>query len=287
MTEPVTEPADTEAPKSGLVRRIGPAIALIIFAFAVTYSGGWFFAFAAGLSGVLMIMEWQTMTKVARNSPTGVLQSSAIVVAVGLSVLGPISASLAVLGLGALAAGGTSKIGGTKLSSGIFGVLYIGLPMVGAVWLRDIPHVGLYNILWIYAVVWAGDTGAYFMGRLIGGPKLAPAISPNKTWAGAIGGATASIIAGLGTAVWASATLYDAPPTYIIVIAGSLFVGIVAQLGDLGESYFKRRVNIKDSGTLIPGHGGALDRLDGFLTAVLVSVLLVYLFGGDGHVWIG
>ena len=291
----MTEQAKTEPPKSGLVRRIGPAILMSIFALAVTISGGWFFAFAAALCGVLMVMEWQTMTGVSRNSATGILQSSSIIVAVGLSVVGPYSASLAVLGLGALAAGAVAKIHGTKLWHGIFGVLYLGVPMLGAMWLRNAPgdmsggvaHVGLFNILWVFAVVWAGDTGAYAFGRIIGGAKLAPAISPNKTWAGSLGGAFLSILAGLSMAYLAADMTEIQPPVIWLVALVSLGVGVVAQLGDLFESSLKRSLGVKDSGTLIPGHGGALDRLDSFLFAVVLGVALIMIFGGDGHVWIG
>ena len=293
-TPPVNENATSQQPSSGLVRRIGPAIFMSVFALSVTFAGGWFFAFAAGLTGVLMILEWQTLTNVSRNSASGLLQSSSIVIAVGLSVLGPISASLVILGLGSLAAGLAAKVQGAKLWQAIFGVLYMGLPMVAIMWLRETPggehafrSVGFYNILWIFAVVWTGDTGAYMFGRLIGGPKLAPNISPNKTWAGAIGGAAASIAAGLAMAFLAMNVLYDSQPSVLMVSLVAFVVAVVAQLGDLAESAFKRSVGVKDSGNLIPGHGGALDRLDGFLPAVLVAVALVTFFGTVGHVWLG
>jgi phosphatidate cytidylyltransferase len=129
-------------------------------------------------------------------------------------------------------------------------------------------------VFWLFAVVWATDTAAYISGRLIGGPKLAPRFSPNKTWAGLIGGALAAALVG----VIAATLMGDAPmPSMALASAG---LAVVAQAGDLVESALKRRFGVKDASTLIPGHGGVLDRLDGMLFAAPVFVALMMWTGG-------
>ncbi|WP_408606101.1 phosphatidate cytidylyltransferase [Elstera litoralis] len=151
----------------------------------------------------------------------------------------------------------------------------IGFPVISIsctcwVWLRVMPD-GREMVLWLMGVVWATDTGAYFVGRMIGGPRLAPTISPNKTWAGLIGGmaAAAGIAALIGSAVGGSGA--------VLALWGGL--AVVAQTGDLAESALKRHAGVKDSGRMIPGHGGILDRVDGLMPVALVLVLLVAFFG--------
>ena len=144
------------------------------------------------------------------------------------------------------------------------------MPVLSLVWLRVVQPAGLRQVLWILCVVWATDTVAFFAGSVIGGPKLAPAISPNKTWAGAIGGLVGASLVGLGFAIAVGV------PITIAMIASAL-VGLAAELGDLQESWIKRRLHIKDSGNLIPGHGGLLDRLDSLLFAAPAVCLMLLL----------
>jgi phosphatidate cytidylyltransferase len=142
------------------------------------------------------------------------------------------------------------------------GFVYSLAPAIALLWIRDRSPLGIELLLWVFITTWSVDIGAYFAGRTIGGPKLAPAISPNKTWAGLIGGmAAAALFGGLWT------MLLDLPPI-LLWLAAPFALG--AQIGDLFESWLKRRGGVKDSGTWLPGHGGALDRLDGL---VVVSVL--------------
>jgi phosphatidate cytidylyltransferase len=140
--------------------------------------------------------------------------------------------------------------------------------------LRNDAALGLVAILWLFAVVWAGDTGAYFAGRLIGGPRLAPAVSPNKTWAGAIGGAVAGVAAGSLVLVAAGFALR---PMHLVV---ALAVSVSAQIGDLAESALKRQFGVKDASTLIPGHGGLMDRVDGLLFAATAALAIGFARGG-------
>jgi phosphatidate cytidylyltransferase len=154
------------------------------------------------------------------------------------------------------------------------GIIYVLAALVALLWLRHQPATGRETILWIVACVWAADTGAYFLGSLAGGAKLAPRISPSKTWSGLIGGmcwaAVASALMGL---------VFDLGDTVPLALTGA-GLAVVDQMGDLVESAAKRRAGVKDSGNLIPGHGGLLDRIDG-LTACLLAVGLVRLFLED------
>jgi len=144
----------------------------------------------------------------------------------------------------------------------VAGFVYALMPAIALLWIRDRSPIGLELLMWVFITTWSVDIGAYFAGRGIGGPRLAPGISPNKTWAGLIGGMAA---AGLFGGLWA--WLLELPA---ILVWLTLPFGLGAQLGDLFESWLKRRAGIKDSGNWLPGHGGALDRLDGL---VVVSVL--------------
>jgi len=160
------------------------------------------------------------------------------------------------------------------------GVAYVLLAGVALLWLRADPVAGRADVLFLLLVVWAGDIGAYLVGRWVGGPRLAPRISPGKTWSGSLGGLLAAIAVGVLTAhltsealtIWRSA-----------LIAGLL--GVVAQAGDLLESYVKRRLQVKDSGHLIPGHGGLFDRLDGVLAAAPMAALLALTLGRGVVLW--
>ena len=157
----------------------------------------------------------------------------------------------------------------------IFGIFYIGLPCIALLSLRSNPVYGQEILFWLLSVVWAADTGAYAFGRLIGGWKLAPIISPNKTWAGLTGG----II--LATIIGGSITLVIDLEHSVIMYGFSAFIGALSQVGDLVESWFKRYFKVKDTGCIIPGHGGLLDRVDGLLVAVC-SIAIIDTLSQDG-----
>lgn len=155
------------------------------------------------------------------------------------------------------------------------GVLAIGLPCLALVWLRRDPDFGRQIVFWLFALVWATDIGAYAAGKLIGGPKLAPRISPAKTWAGLIGGV------GCAGAVGAVAAVLMGSGAMVAFVALSACLGAVSQAGDLTESWIKRRFRVKDASNIIPGHGGMLDRVDGLLAAS-AAVALIDLGIEDG-----
>lgn len=162
----------------------------------------------------------------------------------------------------------------------VFGSLYIGLAGIALIELRHSDTSGRDNVLFLFAVVWASDISAYAFGRWIGGPKLARAISPNKTWAGAAGGLIGAAAVGLAAAVYAGG-----PSAIGAAMLIAAVLGIATQLGDLFESWMKRHFGVKDSSGLIPGHGGLLDRLDGVLIAAPVAALMSFLNGPGSHLW--
>lgn len=170
---------------------------------------------------------------------------------------------------------------GESLTWQVAGLAYVALPCVALIWLRNIggaeSDTGIMLTLAVMFMVWATDIGAYFTGRLVGGPKLAPSISPSKTWAGLGGGMLAAGLVGILT------ILFSPYPTSA---GGGFLLGLVfavlAQAGDLFESWLKRRAGVKDSGTLIPGHGGLLDRVDGLVPTLPLFALLVWMSGLSG-----
>ena len=145
----------------------------------------------------------------------------------------------------------------------VAGFVYALLPALALLWIRDRAPLGLELLIWVFIVTWTTDIGAYFAGRAIGGPKLAPRISPNKTIAGLVGGMISAALAGYA---WVGLTRLSA----LLVFLAPLFA-LAAQAGDLFESGMKRRAGVKDSGNWLPGHGGALDRLDGLVVVATLT----------------
>ena len=181
-----------------------------------------------------------------------------------------------------LAAGAAADLAAGRrraMGWGVAGGAYIGAAGIGFLYLRAMEPYGLSTALWVFLVVAAADVGGYFAGRLIGGPKLWPRVSPNKTWAG-IGGGVA-LAAALGWLFsWATTGT-----NVLQVCAVSVAAAMVSQGGDLAESALKRHFGVKDSGRLMPGHGGALDRLDGLAAAVLVVSLVTWWRGQTIFIW--
>ncbi|KAA2212724.1 phosphatidate cytidylyltransferase [Teichococcus oryzae] len=161
------------------------------------------------------------------------------------------------------------------------GVLYIGIAGIALISLRHDNDAGRGNVLFLFFVVWASDIGAYVAGRIFGGPKLAPAISPGKTWSGAAGGLLSSMAVGWLAADW---LVWGNPPALKVLWVAAI-LGIATQLGDLLESWVKRHFKVKDSSMLIPGHGGLLDRLDGLMAAAPVAALLAFSVGYGVPLW--
>jgi phosphatidate cytidylyltransferase len=196
-----------------------------------------------------------------------------LIAAVGVAAFGSPAAALVLLGCGA-AVLWWIRSGDPWLAGGVF---YLGLPCVCLVWLRGDPEFGRVWVFWLLAIVWSSDVGAYLTGSLIGGPRLAPRISPKKTWSGFAGGLVFACLAG---AIMTSALgLSD----FFGISVASVAVGLCAQVGDLFESWVKRAFGVKDSGALIPGHGGLLDRIDALMVASAATALIAAL--SQGRIW--
>jgi phosphatidate cytidylyltransferase len=245
---------------------------------AVWYGGPWISGLAA-LAAAIMAWEWGRL--VGRS--TGRIDGLLLAAVAAFSVLA--GAYVAVwLGLLVGLAGILlqQRFAGARNAAPIWtaaGLAWIIAPCIGFVWLRAAPNDGAATVYWLLAVVWAIDTAAYVAGKTIGGPKLAPRISPKKTWAGLVGGVLAAMIVGLVTAL----IVDQAGFWQVALLSGML--AIIEQMGDMAESFAKRHFGAKDSGNLIPGHGGLLDRLDGMLAVVAAVVILSLVTGGSVLSW--
>ncbi|WP_309139570.1 phosphatidate cytidylyltransferase [Siccirubricoccus sp. G192] len=235
----------------------------------------------------LLAWEWVRLCGFSTRRLPGLAVPVVVLLAGTLAVEGLWLAALVVLGLGA---GLTWVIGRPPRYRQIlpggwlaFGVVYIGLAGVALIHLRGDAMAGRVNVLFLFMVVWASDIGAYLAGRCLGGPKLAPAVSPNKTWSGALGGLLSAMAAGGAAAYVMEAAGGAVPLPRVLLVAAVL--GLLAQVGDLFESWIKRRFHVKDTSSLIPGHGGLLDRLDGVLAAAPAAALLGVLLGPGEALW--
>ncbi|MHA1599939.1 MAG: phosphatidate cytidylyltransferase [Alphaproteobacteria bacterium] len=270
----------------GLPIRIFSALVLAPPVLAALYFGPPYSDILICIVAALVAWEWARLCggEVLRL-PGAVLITAVLAVSVA-AALGFYSVASWVIATGAAAA----TLAATRIRPGepfwyAIGVLYLGLAVLAFLWLRADPISGRAVILWLIAVVWATDVGAYVAGRSIGGPHLAPRISPGKTWAGLAGGMLAAMIAGLAVALVLGNTDYGPAGLGRIAAAGAA-LAVVAQVGDLFESHLKRRAGVKDSSHLIPGHGGVFDRVDGLLAAALALGGAERLTGGMGVAWL-
>lgn len=275
--------AEQAIPKSDLPTRFAMGLVMVAVASVAIYMGGWYFRILVLIGASVMLLEWADMHRVARGwagvggvflavlllgltewlYPAGLIDVQEIggelVPVVAGSTFGPAWMAAAIALGFALALGLASR---RATMAG--GFLYVALPSLALV----VLNWAWFGItFWVMITTWATDICAYFAGRSIGGPKLAPRLSPNKTWAGLVGG-----MAGAAFFGYLAASMFDlgAPFAYIGAIMGAL-----AQAGDLYESWLKRRAGVKDSGSILPGHGGALDRLDGLLPVAVFTFMIV------------
>jgi len=265
---------DRAEPKpSTLGLRIVSASVMAPVALAAVWLGGWWLAALVLLVTLGMCWEWARLATGSGFSATGVVSMAAGVISIGALQWGvdPGAAfALAVAGsLVVLALASWSRVAEPLWAAG--GALWVCLGSVAFLWLA---LAGWQRVVWLLGIVWATDVGAYAAGRSIGGPKLAPRLSPNKTWSGLGGGVVSAALVGL-VAAWLS----GAPAAALTLLSGGL--AVVAQLGDLAESLAKRHFGVKDSSNLIPGHGGLLDRLDGLLAASVVAGLAALALGNS------
>jgi phosphatidate cytidylyltransferase len=260
--------------KSSLQLRTLSALVLAPIAIAAAWFGWPWLAILTAIAGAVMAWEWACLCRAGRLGTSGAVLIGAVLAAVAAEAAFGVGPAIGVSLSGAAIVFGAARLEPEGDPPWLaLGALWIALPCVLLLWLARIDAAGRLTVLWIFAIVWATDIGAYAIGRWSGGPLLAPRWSPRKTWAGLIGAAGCAALAGWGTAriLGNSAVL-----PLVLVSAG---LAIVGQFGDLAESVAKRRFGVKDSSGLIPGHGGLLDRLDG-LVAVIPAVAFLTLIGG-------
>ncbi len=254
---------------SNLQVRIVSALVLAAVVLTLTYIGGLPFRLLCALIAGAVFYEWSCMARAKPASGAGLLPEALLAVFIVALVIGLSAATLLLL-LAAMVV--VAVVAGMVRATGQWdaaGLAYAGLSGLTLALLRDGDYSGLLAILFLFAVVWATDIFAYFVGRAVGGPKLAPAISPGKTWSGAVGGAVAGVAVALLSAWAAGAT------NLVELGVVALVLSVVSQAGDLFESWVKRRHGCKDSSQIIPGHGGVMDRVDGLVAAALA----LYVFG--------
>jgi len=253
-----------------LSKRIVSGVAIGVVALAMTYWSPALFTILMLVIAVAMSWEWGRMVRgAALTDPTMIVHILAVLLAALLSASDMAGLAIASTVIGAIAVAAlTFGVGNAQLSG--VGVLYTGLPVVALGWIRGDEPLGFLATLFVLLSVIVTDIGAYASGRTIGGPKLWPAVSPNKTWSGLVGGVFAASIAGAVFA-WASGT---GSASWLATLG--LVLGLVAQGGDLAESALKRHFGLKDSSNLIPGHGGVMDRMDGIVTASVIAAIVAF-----------
>lgn len=256
--------------------RFASAVVLGLATLFVTFHGGWLFALLWLAAGIAVLAEWINTTRVEAGLPIQVVLGAALGLMMCLYLAEAGGSILTLAAIAALLAGAFLARNGRDRFWIIAGLAYAAVIVLVPPIVRDRPELGLQGVLWIFAVVWTTDVAAYFTGRHFGGPKLWPRVSPKKTWSGFVGGLIGAVLCGL-TVVSVSTALGWTPPVGLMTVAlASAVASVASQLGDLAESALKRRFDAKDSGHLIPGHGGAMDRLDGFwAVCVLVGLALL------------
>ncbi|UDL90329.1 phosphatidate cytidylyltransferase [Mesorhizobium sp. PAMC28654] len=262
---------------SNLQLRVLSAIVLAILALGLTWFGGLPFRLLSAAMSAVIFHEWTRMSRPEGAAGLGFLPEALLLIFICALIAG-LQASLmlslvAVLFAITAVAARLRNVGQWDAS----GLAYAAISGLSLSLMRDNDHSGLVAILFLFAVVWATDIFAYFVGRAVGGPKLAPSISPGKTRSGALGGAFGGVVAGLALAAAAGAG------NLALLGLVALVLSIVAQAGDLFESWVKRRHGRKDSGTLIPGHGGVMDRVDGLVAAAFALYLIGWISATAEH----
>jgi phosphatidate cytidylyltransferase len=256
-----------------LLVRVAAALVLAPVAIAIAYAGGWPWAVLVTLAAIGLYVEWLTIIGVAREARIAGSGAVALAIAGVCLATARIDAALVVLALGLAA---IALLSPRQRIWATAGYCYAAAAEIASVLVRLDQVYGFVALILILLVVWVTDIGGYFAGRGLGGPKLWPRVSPKKTWAGAIGGFAASLAVSGGFAAFG----LGRPGSFLLLGAA---LSVVSQAGDLFESAVKRRFGVKDSSHIIPGHGGLLDRLDGYVAAVVIAAIFGLLRGGvDG-----
>jgi phosphatidate cytidylyltransferase len=248
-----------------LLPRVISGVVMAAVALGLTFAG--FLPFAGMILAISAIVawEWGRVVRGVDIDATTMAHIAAVIVAIALVTMGLVGLAMLALLIGAILVGLLATGRHPWTSAG--GVAFAGLPGVALIWLREDPNFGLLAVLFVMAIVVVTDTAAYFSGRLIGGPRLWPSVSPNKTWAGLLGAVSASAVAG---ALYSGPVPGSSAPKLALLGAA---LAVIAQGGDLAESALKRRFGAKDASNIIPGHGGFMDRIDGLVTAAVAAAI--------------
>ena len=263
MQQPATR--QLPFPRKELLLRTSSGVVLAATTILMTWSGPVPFAILTGAVALILLWEWARLTTGVGFTVVRSVAGVAILAALGLTIAGRPGLGVLIVVFGAVVAAFNPGRGQRRME--FAGVLYAGLPAVSLVWLRADAPLGLESIVLLLLIVWSTDTGAFVAGRSIGGPRLWARVSPNKTWSGLIGG----ICAAAACAAIYAASLGIGASAQIVALAAML--AIVSQLGDLFESSLKRAYGVKDASSLIPGHGGFMDRVDGLVFAAVVAAV--------------
>jgi phosphatidate cytidylyltransferase len=259
---------------SNLQLRIISSVVLAAAVLAITYFGGLSFRLMAAVIAAAMFYEWCAMSRHTSSARQQVVAAVFLTAVMIGAVLGYSAVSLWILlALSVFLSVVEAKVAGQGLWVPA-GLAYAGMSGLSLAYLRGEDQAGLIAITFLFVVVWATDIFAYFVGRSLGGPKLAPSISPGKTQSGALGGAVGGVVAGVALAAYAG--LANLPLLALVAFV----LSVVSQAGDLFESWVKRRHGVKDSGNLIPGHGGVMDRVDGLVVAAFALYVVGALLAG-------
>jgi phosphatidate cytidylyltransferase len=274
VTEGEAAPAAGAEPGSrNLVLRVVAALVLAPLAIAIAHAGGWLWSALVTLASIGLYVEWLMIVGAVRRRPVVASGVAALAISGFCLASGRLDASLIVLAVGLF---GVALLSPERRAWTAAGFFYAAAAETASVLVRLDQAWGFVALLLILLVVWVTDIGGYFAGRGIGGPKLWPRVSPKKTWAGAAGGFVASLAVTAGFAALGFGKIGA-----MLLLGAAL--SVVSQFGDLFESAVKRRFGVKDSSNIIPGHGGLLDRLDGFVAAVVLAAVFGVLRGGvDG-----
>jgi phosphatidate cytidylyltransferase len=264
---PARESRKAVPSKSEMVKRIVSALVLGAVAVGAVAASPWTFVALVVAAGVGVAWEWGKLTRADGFDLVAGIEVAAVAAVAIFVTLGRPDLALAALACAGVLVGFASLASG-KLAWSLAGLAYAVLPAWALVWLRSDAALGVIALFYLFAVAWTTDTASYAAGTLIGGPKLAPKISPRKTWSGLIVGALAPAFVGYAFALALKSTSSLRLALVSIVIASA------CQIGDLTESAVKRKFDVKDMSQLIPGHGGLLDRIDGLLIAALVAALI-------------
>jgi phosphatidate cytidylyltransferase len=260
-------------PRRGeLALRICSALVLVPLAIGTAYLGGWPFAVFWGVAAMGVLWEWTSLTAGSDKRSALMIGGASLVLALGLVVADHPLAAVIVLAISTL---GAAALAPAERRTWVAGAIpYAGAIGVAPIMLRSDNEQGFWTVMLLFAVVWTTDIAAYFVGRAVGGPKLVPHVSPKKTWSGAVGGLVAAVVVAI-----AVANVADLHGSFAIAML-AVVLSISAQAGDLFESVLKRKFGAKDSSHLIPGHGGLMDRLDGFIAASVAATLIGLARGG-------